>query len=525
MSDRPSRPRPTWRRIRRPSLVRTRGPSASRTTFANTVVGLALTSLGLLVAAAPAAAVAPPSDTTAVAFVGATVIDGNGGPPATGMTLVVEGARIAALGPAGEVTIPQGAHEVDASGRFLLPGFIDTNVHISLYSGGETMVRYVDRNAELAIESAQLHLKHGITTVRDSYGSFPHLLEAREAIASGEREGARILMAGNIVGWGGPCSVSFSLVRESECTLFQEEVNDMITQGTGEELMHMTPEELRVAINDYLDLGPDFIKFGGTGHFNPVFIGFSPEAQRAMVEETHRRGLIAETHSTSIEGLRLSVEAGIDLIQHPEILARREIPDWLVDEIREREVICSMLTNTITGEVWQDHLAAEERREGGRDEREEALQGRERTSAEVRREESGMGMEMRRRNAEKLIAGGCISTVGTDNYLGNAPEFRRSPKPENQEAGIGTIIGIEGLVELGMTPSEALVAATRNGAIASGMLDEIGTLEVGKLADVLLLGADPLQDIGNIRTVEMVLKEGRIVELESLPTHPVWYGR
>lgn len=495
-------------------------------------LALALVPLLALTAIQPAAALEmrpyalnTTADTTAVAFVGATVIDGNGGPPTTGMTLVVEGSRISAIGPAGDVAIPEGAREVDASGRFLLPGFIDTNVHISLYSGGETMVRYVDRNADLAIESAQLHLKHGVTTVRDSYGTFPHLLEAREAIAGGEREGARILMAGNIVGWGGPCSVSFSLVRESECTLFQEQVNDMITQGTGEELMHMTPEELRVAINDYLDLGPDFIKFGGTGHFSPVFIGFSPEAQRVMVEETHRRGLIAETHSTNIEGLRLSVEAGIDLIQHPEILADREVPDWLVDEIRERGIVCSMLTNTITGEVWQDHLEAEERRAEGQAEREEELQGRERTSAEMRREESGMGLTMRRRNAEKLIAGGCISTVGTDNYLGNAPEFRRSPKAENQEAGIGTIIAIEGLVELGMTPAEALVAATRNGAIASGMLDELGTLEVGKIADLILLDADPLQDISNIRSVEMVMKEGAIVDLESLPTHPVWHGR
>ena len=77
-----------------------------------------------------------------------------------------------------------------------------------------------------------------------------------------------MLVAGNIVGWGGPYSVIFSADRASSgLTLFQEQMNDLIAQGAGEELMDMTPEELRVAINKYLDKGPDFIKYGGTSHW------------------------------------------------------------------------------------------------------------------------------------------------------------------------------------------------------------------------------------------------------------------
>ena len=75
-------------------------------------------------------------------------------------------------------------------------------------------------------------------------------------------------------------------------------------------------------------------------------------------------------------------------------------------------------------------------------------------------------MEVRRSNAQKLIRSGCTIAVSTDNYLGSAPEIRREPKLDNQEAGIGTIVAIEGLVELGMTPSEAIKAATKNGALA-----------------------------------------------------------
>ena len=71
-----------------------------------------------------------------------------------------------------------------------------------------------------------------------------------------------------------------------------------------------------------------------------------------IVEEAHRAARVAETHSTTIDGLRLSIEAGIDLIQHPELLGPREMPDSLVQAIVERKIVCSMLANTITGEAW-----------------------------------------------------------------------------------------------------------------------------------------------------------------------------
>lgn len=465
-----------------------------------------------------------------IAFVGGTIIDGNGGPPLRDGMLVVVGKQIQAVGPRAQVTVPRGARVIEATGKFLIPGMIDTNVHLSLYGRGETLVRYQDRNADLTRESAQLHLKHGITTVRDSYGSLLALVQIRDEIARGETVGPRMLVAGNIVGWGGPCSISFSLIRESECTLLEEQFNDFIAQGSGEELMFMTPEEVRVAINKYLDLKPDFIKYGGTSHFSPAFIGFSPDVQRVIVEETHKRGLVAETHSTTIEGLRISVLAGIDLIQHPEALGMREMPDDLVKLIADRKVVCSMLTNTITGKVWKDHLSARARADSAaaKARADTTAEGRrERTSAELRRkeDEAGKGLEMRRLNAQKLIRGGCISTVGTDNYLGQAPEFRRTPKADNQNMGIGTIIGIEGLVELGMTPAEAIVAATKNGAIASRGLEKFGTLEAGKLADVVMLDADPLADISNIRKLAIVMKEGAIIDTDALPTKPVWHRR
>jgi imidazolonepropionase-like amidohydrolase len=307
-----------------------------------------------------------------------------------------------------------------------------------------------------------------------------------------------------------------------QLTLFQEQTNDFIAQGGGEELMAMRPDELRRAINAYLDKGPDFLKFGGTSHFSePTFIGFSAEAQQVIVEEAHRRRRAAETHSTSIEGLRLSIAAGIDGIQHPELLDGREMPDDLVAAIRDRGLYCSMLASTIAGPAWKRHLKTKDEVEKKRAEAEKDRRtpARDKTTAEKRKEaaEVGEDLEMRRKNAQKLIRAGCRVTPGTDSYWAAAPELTRTPKFPDQDHGIGTIIAIEGLVELGMTPSQAIVAATRNGAAAARGLDEFGTIETGKRADLLVLSADPIADIGNLRKVAAVWKDGKAVDRSRLP--------
>jgi len=491
-----------------------------------TVVSIA--AVAVAVALAGRAGLEAQQPTGTVAIVGATVIDGNGGAPMANATVVVKDKRITAVGPRGSVTVPAGATIIDGAGKFVTPGFIDTNVHISMYANLETLARYLPRATEVVIEGAQLELKYGITTVRDSYGEMQTLLKVRDMIARGEVVGPRMQVAGNIVGWGGPFSITFSLTRDSGLSPFQEQVNDLISQGGGEELMDMTPDELRVAINKYMDKGVDFVKYGGTSHANnPVFIGFSPDAQKALVEEVHKRGKVAETHSTSIEGLRLSVNAGIDLIQHPEVLDPREMPDDLVQLIHDKKIIGSMLTNQIAGAAWKRHLKTKEENAKKAAEAAKESEGvsKPKTLAERRQEarNSGVGIEMRRLNAQKLIKAGNILTPGTDNYIGTAPEFRREPKPIWTEPGMGTITAIEGLVELGMTPSQAIVAGTKNGALACRMTKDLGTIEVGKLADLLLLDADPLANIANIRKLRTVIKEGRVVDPARLPENPVWY--
>jgi imidazolonepropionase-like amidohydrolase len=479
--------------------------------------------LGLSLAGATLVATQPPAVT---AIAGATLIDGNGGAPVTDGVVLIANGRITAAGPRSSTAVPAGATIINASGKYVLPGLVDTNVHLSLYGGTgeryETLAKYHPRQKEIVLEAAQLQLKHGVTTVRDSYGLLVPLVAVRDQINKGGAIGPRILAAGNIVGWGGPYSISFSLIREQGLTLFQEQVNDEISQGAGEDLVDMDPEELRTAIRAYLDKGPDFIKYGGSAHFaRPAMIGFSAEAQKVIVEEAHRRGKVAETHSTTIDSLRMSIDAGIDLIQHPELLGPREMPDTLVRMIVDRKIICSMLTNTISGDAWKKAMKDRDEAVAKRAEAEKGQKPqRARTGAELRQRavDEAVELQMRRKNARKLIAAGAVVTIGTDNYWAAAPEFTRGgTKPDTQNHGIGSIIAIEGLVELGMTPAQAIVAATRNGAIASKGLADFGTIETGKRADLIVLDANPLTDISNLRKLSLIMRDGRTIDRQRLP--------
>ena len=426
-----------------------------------------------------------------------------------------------------------GARIIDGTARYVLPGLIDTNVHLGPIGGETTFARYRDRLEDIILQSAQLHLKYGVTTVRDSYGPLMPLKAIRDAIAHGSEIGPRLFVAGNIVGWGGPFTSTFSRTHESGINFFQEQINELFTHGSGEEMLHMTSDELRVAIDKYLDKGPDFIKYGGTEHNEyPTLITFSPRAQKVIVDETHKRGLFAETHSTTLEGLDISIEAGLDVIQHPEVVGFREITDELVNMIVEKKIICSMLPNKYTGKLWQDAVKERDQKTaaaGAKDQNDRPQRLIPRTPTEIRRQTAQSGaqqdgtllipnLEMRRANARKLIQRGAIISVGADSVVGEAPEFRRTEKPPHLDPGNATIVAIEGLVEMGMTPSQAIVAATKNGARACKELQRFGTLEPGKVADVLVVAADPLANISNLRKVELVLTQGRVVDLKSLPT-------
>lgn len=453
-----------------------------------------------------------------------TLIDGTGSTPRAHMTVRIENGQIADVVRASEKKL-NGDVEIDGSGHYLVPGFFDNNAHLTVYGHPlrrDTSAKYGDRNEELALEFAQRTLKAGVTTLVDSYGVLPPSIVVRDEIKQGSAVGSRLLLAGNILGWGGPFSITFSLTKDADLSLFQEKWDDLLAQGMGEELTDMTPEELRVAMNGYLDKGVDVVKYGGTSHFmRPSLIGFSPRQQAVIVAEAHKRGKPVQTHATSVEGLRLAVEAGIDLIQHPEMMSR-DLPDDLIHLIVSKGVFCGMRANLISGDARHRHLAERADAEA----RIAKMPAATTTAEHWRRfdmlEET---QDIQYRNALKLIAAGCKVTPASDSYLGDAPEFRRTVKTEELEPGSGTIRAIEGFVELGMTPMQAIVAATANGAGAALRSRDLGTIEKGKLADVVLLAADPLADIHNIETITAVIAQGRKVDLDALPEHPLFFKK
>ena len=468
-----------------------------------------------------AAMAAGPAGSLAITDV--TLIDGTGAPPRTHVTVRIDNGKIVEIAPTAKATAAQTS--IDGTGRYLLPGFFDNNAHLTVYgqpARRDTSAKYGDRNEELALEFAQRTLKAGVTTLIDSYGVLPPSIVVRDRINRGDAVGSRLLLAGNILGWGGPFSITFSLTKDADLSVFEEKWNDLLAQGMGEDLADMTPDELRVAMNGYLDKGVDVIKYGGTSHFmRPSLIGFSPRQQAVIVAEAHKRGKPVQTHATSSEGLRLAVEAGIDLIQHPEMMSR-DLPDDLIHLIVTKGVYCGMRANLITGEFRARHLSQRADAEA----RIAKMPPPATTAEQWRRVEMLQEtQDIQRRNAVRLISAGCKVTPATDSYLGDAPEFRRTAKTDELEPGSGTILAIEGFVELGMTPMQAIVAATKNGAAAALVTRELGTIENGKAADLVLLDADPLADIHNIEKVKAVIAQGRNVELSSLPEHPLFFKK
>ena len=247
-----------------------------------------------------------------IAIVGATLIDGTGGEPVPNAAIVIQGTRITAAGPRSQVMIPAGARVVDATGKYVTPGLIDVNVHLILMIEPEFYVKYEDRLEEIIIESAQIALKYGVTTVRDSWGPLEPLLRARDRINAGEKVGSRMLVAGNIVGLDGPFSQFFLGARGAGVSpLVQERINAIWEENVGTELLAMRPEEVRQEMRKYLARGVDFVKVAISAHGvrgGPLM--FSPEVLKVIAEEVHAAGKIYETHTTTLESLRVAIESG-----------------------------------------------------------------------------------------------------------------------------------------------------------------------------------------------------------------------
>ena len=459
--------------------------------------------LALLLAVLAKSALAPAASAQTVAITGGTVIDGTGAAPVEDGVVVFTDGRITAAGPAASTPVPADATTIDAGGKYVIPGLIDGNLHLFLNLDLETLILHEHRLHEIILEAAQIALKTGQTTVFDTWGPRAALAKARDMINAGEAPGSRMYIAGNIIGFSGPLGPDF---REAHAAYvsraFVNRINETWEEKTGRELLWMTPDSVADVIRNYTTLGMDFLKYGASGHVDMNLISFSERVQRVIVEEGHRAGMTVQTHTTSVESFDMAIEAGVDIITHcgisgPEI----PIPMESIRKMVDRGIACSVLPITAR------RLAALE-------------------------EHNPTGtltpyMKIGAINRANMIRAGAKLLMSTDAGIQNPVLLAESPTLASDtvdsrvKLGEGHFNALVGLEELGMDPMEVLKSATSNVASAYLLDDEFGTLEAGKWADIVILDANPLESAHNYRTIHMVIKEGRKVDLDALPVDPI----
>lgn len=439
---------------------------------------------------------------------GGTVIDGVSESPVENATLVIRGGRIEEMTSSSDAPPPPGARVIDAEGKFVIPGLMNANVHLYQEISVEGLVLYEGRYEEVIIEGAQIALRNGLTTLFDTWGPRRHLMNARDQIASGSAIGSRIFCAGNIIGLDGPFSDDFIRPEASGArSAFANRINAKWVENTGRHLMWLTPDQVAGEIRDYVSRGVDFLKYAANDHSGAAggaYLTFSPRVQARIVEEAHKAGITAQAHSMSVEGLHGALEAGCDLVTHSNLTGPTPIPDDTLQLFAERQAGAVIFPFTDRGLDWMRDTVSPQQWSVWQ-------------SSDV--------------NARKLIAAGVPLLLANDGAVFST-EKRLDPNRgswwggEYEEGALGDLATghfywLRAMEEKGCDPMRLLQSATINIARAYGMSNELGSLEVGKIADIVVLDANPLDSAANYRRIHAVVKEGALIELESLPLQPI----
>ena len=437
------------------------------------------------------------------AFVGATLFDGTGADPVADAVVLVEDDRIVAAGPRGAVVVPEGAQVIDVSEQWIVPGLVDAHIHYFQSGGLYTRPDVIDlrswRSYEKEMEQIKAHLDDtfrrylasGVTAVVDVGGGFWNF-EVRD-------QANRLLLAPRTA-VAGPLVSTVS--------------RPQLDIGDPPIIKAESPEAARELVRQQLGSQPDLIKIWFIVPRDGDFSGNLPIV-KATIDEAHRAGLRVAVHATQLEAARAAVEAGTDILVHS--VDDEPVDEAFIKRVKERGVIYT--TTLIVHEGYAEVLGGgvrlmEVERELGDPDVvmtwDEAPSGPDAEDVRTRRRERlDRSMSVMQQNLKAMQEGGAIVAAGTD--AGN----------------IGTLHGpaihreLELMKEAGLTNREVLIAATRNAALVFASEPEFGTVEAGKLADLLILDADPLADLANLQRIHRVVKAGRVLNPEEiLPPSP-----
>lgn len=439
---------------------------------------------------------------------GGTIIDGTGSPPIENGVIVIDDGRIAAIG-GGGIPVPLKAQEIDARGKYIIPGLLNANVHLSAgVMNIERITRHMHEWEDVVAEAAQVALRGGFTTVFDTSGLRRPLMAVRDKINAGQVIGSRIFCAGWIIGTDGMFSSDHDpRLLQALTAGFMKRMNAICSENIGRHLIWLPPKQVAEEIRKYIAKGIDFVKYASNEHFGSSaggLLAFSPRVQAAIVEEAHQAGLTAQAHTMSVEGLQLALEAGCDIIQHVNITGPVPISEETLALMAERKV----------GAVIFPHT--EKARE---------------TLKKVAFEMEWVTLQSAETNVRNLIRSGAPLLLANDGMI-FPPEWKADPKNSMNQAGLpeednlidlatGHFTWFRAMEEKGCPPMEILKAATSNIAVAFRKDQDIGTLEQGKFADLLILDKDPLQSAENYRSIHLVMKEGAVVDRDALPLRPI----
>ena len=416
---------------------------------------LAILLIGLLAVSL----ISPAQTPKRIAIRAGTLIDGTGKSPVSNALILIEGGKIISVTPG--AAPPPDAQLIDLSRATVLPGFIDTHTHI-LLQGDVTAADYAEQllkesipyRAILAARNARIALDHGFTSLRDleTEGAMYADVDVKTAIARGEVPGARLFVATRAMA---PTGMYPLLGYSWELDLPH---GVQVVDGV---------ENARLAVREQIGHGADWIKYysdhgyylGPDGILHSQ-VNFTDEEARAIVEEAHRLGHPVASHANGADGIAAALRAGVDTIEH----GAGFTPE-LFDQAVKKKVYWVPTAMTLAyvapgrADIWSK-------------------------MPEIQKKAFAIALQKHVKIALGTDAGAFPWTAANE-----AEEFHY-------------------YVDYGMTPMQAIQSGTSAAADLLGWGDRIGTIEPGKLADIVAVSGDPLKNIRELENVQFVMKEG-----------------